>query len=106
MRCVKRVSGLDEAQPGDVSFLANPKYAKHVQSTRASAVIADQSLTSAPCAVIRSAHPYLTFAQAIAVLTPPALPGPGVSPLAAIAVLVALLARSRGARGARPRPRR
>ena len=72
---VRRVSGLDEAQPGDVSFLANPKYAKHVQSTRASAVIADQSLTSAPCAVIRSAHPYLTFAQAIAVLTPPALRG-------------------------------
>ena len=81
---VRRVTGLEDAQPGDVSFLSNRKYAKHVATTRASALIADQSVTSAPCPIIRSANPYLTFAQAIAVLSPPVLPAPGLSPLAAI----------------------
>ncbi len=81
---VRRVSGLEDAQPGDVSFLSNRKYLKHVAATRASALIADRSVTSAPCSIIRSDNPYLTFAQAIAVLAPPVLPGPGVSPLAAI----------------------
>lgn len=81
---VRRVSGLDDAQPGDVSFLSNRKYAKLVAATRASAVIADASVTAAPCAIIRSANPYLTFAQAIALLSPAQLPGPGVSPLASV----------------------
>jgi UDP-3-O-[3-hydroxymyristoyl] glucosamine N-acyltransferase len=81
---VRRVTGLEDAQAGDVTFLSNRKYAKHVASTRASALIADMSVTSAPCPIIRSKNPYLTFAQAIAVLSPAALPGPGVSPLAAI----------------------
>ena len=81
---VRRVCGLEDAQAGDISFLSNRKYAKHVASTRASAIIADRSLTSAPCPIIRSANPYLTFAQAIAVLTPASLPGPGISAQAAI----------------------
>lgn len=81
---VRRVCGLEEAQAGDISFLSNRKYARHVATTRASAIIADTSLGTAPCPIIRSANPYLTFAQAIAVLTPAALPGPGISALAAI----------------------
>ncbi len=81
---VRRVAGLQDAQPGDVTFLSNRKYTKLVPATRASAVIADASLASAPCAILRSANPYLSFAQAIAVLTPPALPAPGISPLASI----------------------
>jgi UDP-3-O-[3-hydroxymyristoyl] glucosamine N-acyltransferase len=81
---VRRVSGLEDAEPGDITFLSNTKYRKHVAATRATAVIADRSLASAPCSILRSANPYLTFAQAIAVLSPPAMPGPGVSPLAAI----------------------
>jgi len=81
---VRRVTGLEEAQPGDVTFLSNTKYAKHVSTTRASALIADRSVTSAPCPIIRSLHPYVTFAQAIAVLSPPSLPGPGVSALASV----------------------
>lgn len=81
---VRRVTGLEDAQPGDVSFLSNRKYARLVATTRASALIADKSVASAPCPIIRSTNPYLTFAQAIALLSPPVLPGPGVSPLASI----------------------
>jgi UDP-3-O-[3-hydroxymyristoyl] glucosamine N-acyltransferase len=81
---VTRVAALDRAGPGDVTFLANPKYAARLPGTRASAVIADASVTSAPCAILRTDAPYLAFARAVAVLTPPVPPPPGLSPLAAI----------------------
>ena len=71
---VRRVTGLDDAEPGDVSFLANPKYARHVTGTAASAVIAGRELATAPCPIIRSANPYLTFAHAVRLLNP--VPGP------------------------------
>lgn len=81
---VRRVAGLEDAEPGDVSFLSNRKYAKHVASTRASAIIVDAAVTSAPCALLRSPHPYVTFAQALAVLSPTPRPSAGIHPLAAV----------------------
>jgi UDP-3-O-[3-hydroxymyristoyl] glucosamine N-acyltransferase len=81
---VLRVAGLDDAQSGDVTFLANPKYASRLSSTQASAVIASDVVDDAPCAVLRTAQPYLAFARAVALLTPPSRPAAGISPLAAI----------------------
>lgn len=81
---VTRVAALDEAGPGDVTFLTHPKYADRLAATRASAVITDDRATGAPCAVLRSAQPYLAMARAVEALTPPARPAPGISPLAAI----------------------
>ncbi len=82
---VRRVAGLDDAQPGDVTFLHNPKYASKIAATRASALIADARVIHAPCAILRTAQPYLAFAAAVAALTPAPVPAPGVSPLASIA---------------------
>jgi UDP-3-O-[3-hydroxymyristoyl] glucosamine N-acyltransferase len=81
---VVRVAGLDDAGPGDVSFLANSRYTSHLATTRASAVIVDKTVTSAPCAMLRTTAPYLAFANAVALLTPPERPAPGFSSLAAI----------------------
>ena len=81
---VRRVAGLEDAGPGDVTFLANPKYASKLPATRATAVIADASAVAAPCAVLRTAQPYVAFARAVEILTPAARPAAGVSPLAAI----------------------
>lgn len=81
---VSRVAGLEEAGPGDVTFLANSKYVSKLAATRASAVIADESVADAPCAVLRTAQVYLAFAEAIAILTPPTRPAPGISPLASV----------------------
>ena len=81
---ITRVAGIEDAGPGDVTFLANPKYASKLAATRASAVIADDSVTSAPCAILRTPQPYLAFANAVAALSPsPAVP-PGISPLASV----------------------
>jgi UDP-3-O-[3-hydroxymyristoyl] glucosamine N-acyltransferase len=82
---VRRVASLDDAESGDVTFLHNPKYAPRVGTTRASAIIADDRLSDAPCAVLRTANPYLAFAEAVAVLTPPVRPPSGISALATVA---------------------
>jgi len=81
---VTRVAALDEAGPGDLTFLANSKYTARLASTRASAVLADDSVTGAPCPVLRTKHVYLALARAITVLTPAARPAPGISALAAV----------------------
>ncbi len=75
---IHRVAKIETAGPGDVTFLANPKYASALAATRASAVIADAAITVAPCAIIRSATPYLTFARAAQALSPERRPEPGV----------------------------
>ena len=82
---IHRVARIESAGPGDVTFLANPKYASALASTRASAVIAGPAVSSAPCAIIRSASPYLTFARAAGVLSPERRPDAGIHPLASIA---------------------
>ena len=81
---VVRVAGLDEAGPGDVTFLANPKYAPRLSATRASAVIVEPGVTKAPCARLITSRPYLAFAAAVGLLTPAMPPAPGISALASI----------------------
>jgi len=81
---IARVTGLEEAGPGDVSFLSNPKYAARLPHTRASAVIVDLTVESAPCALLRSGNPYLAMADAVELLMPQVRPSPGINPLAAV----------------------
>lgn len=81
---VTRVAAIDDAAPGDITFLSNLKYASQVPTTRATAIIADDSLASAPCAVLRTRDVYLTFARAVGLLTPPSRPLPGISPLSSV----------------------
>ena len=86
---IRRVAKIEDAGPGDLTFLANPKYASKLVSTRASAVIMNGEAASlqdvVPCAVIRSKSPYLTFARAAQVLSPDRRPAAGIHPLASIA---------------------
>src|SRR6188508_2131912 len=75
---IRRVAKIEDAGPGDLTFLANPKYASKLASTRASAVIMNGEGAHAPCAVIRSKAPYLTFARAAQVLSPDTPPAAGI----------------------------
>ena len=78
------VATLDDAGPGDLTFLANPKYASRVATTRASAIILADDAPPAPCAMLRSAHPYRAFAQALVVLGRNERPPAGVHPTAVV----------------------
>jgi UDP-3-O-[3-hydroxymyristoyl] glucosamine N-acyltransferase len=82
---VTRVAGIEQAGPGDLTFLANPKYAAALPGTRATAVIAADGVEGATCAVLRHANPYLAFAQAALALAPPWRPPTGVHPSAIVA---------------------
>lgn len=75
---ITRVNGLDDAGPGDITFLANPKFAGRVAATRASAIIADDHLASAPCPILRTPTPYVACASAVAILTPASPPPTGI----------------------------
>jgi UDP-3-O-[3-hydroxymyristoyl] glucosamine N-acyltransferase len=81
---VFRVAAIDDAGPGDLTFLSNRKYASLLPSTRASAAIVHDAVADAPCPTLRTRNPYVALANAIAVLTPPRQPAGGVSPLASI----------------------
>jgi UDP-3-O-[3-hydroxymyristoyl] glucosamine N-acyltransferase len=77
-------AGLEHAGPGQLTFFGNPKLKTLLDATRASAVIAPTDAPAIPQAVLRSAHPYLTFARALTIFYPRPRPAPGVSPYALI----------------------
>jgi UDP-3-O-[3-hydroxymyristoyl] glucosamine N-acyltransferase len=82
---ILRVTGLQDAGAGDLTFFTNSKYAADLKRTRASAVIAGPDVNGAPCAVLRTAHPYLAFANAVALFADPWTPPSGVHRLADVA---------------------
>lgn len=80
---IRRVAGIEDAGPGDLTFVANPRYAPRLATTRASAVILSPELaTPLPC--LLSDNPYLTYARAVALLHPLPRPEPGVHPSAQV----------------------
>jgi UDP-3-O-[3-hydroxymyristoyl] glucosamine N-acyltransferase len=82
---ILRVAGIQDAEPGDVTFLANAKYERTLRVTRASAVILREDAPAAPCAMLRTRDPYLAFARAVGLFAPSWRPAPGVHALAAAA---------------------
>jgi UDP-3-O-[3-hydroxymyristoyl] glucosamine N-acyltransferase len=79
------VAAIQHAGPGEVTFLANPKYASALATTRAAAVIARGDVTAASSAMLRTEDPYLAFARAVDLFAPAWRPPPGIHPLTAIA---------------------
>jgi len=59
------VAGIKDAGPGQLTFVANPKYAGAARTTKASAVIVTEEFPAVPMALLRSKNPYLAFAHAL-----------------------------------------
>jgi UDP-3-O-[3-hydroxymyristoyl] glucosamine N-acyltransferase len=74
---IRGVAGLDEAGPGELSFLANPRYVEKLRTTRAAAVVVAPGHETALASLV-SDNPYLTFARAVGLLRPEAPPAAGV----------------------------
>ena len=72
------VAGIEEAGPQQITFIANPKYASAVKTTKASAVIVSDDFPAAPLTTLRSSNPYLTFARALALFYQPPRYAPGI----------------------------
>lgn len=76
---VDHVATLEHASLAAVSFLANPKYRRHLQSTRAGLVILDaRSADQCPAPVLIAGNPYATYARVAQLLHPPRTAAPGV----------------------------
>ena len=82
---ITRVAAIEAAGPGDVTFFVNPRYKAALRTTRASAVILGEQAPAAACAMLRTAQPYLAFAEALRLFAPDERPAPGVHPSAWIA---------------------
>jgi UDP-3-O-[3-hydroxymyristoyl] glucosamine N-acyltransferase len=77
------VAGIEEAGPGDLTFVANRRYVAHLARTKATAVVLAPG-QEAPLPCLLSDEPYLTFARAVALLHPSERPAPGVDPSARV----------------------
>ena len=78
------VAGIEEAAAGQITFLANPKYAAAAKTTKASAVILGEDFPAIPAAMLRSKNPYLAFARCVELFYQPATYAPGVHPTAVV----------------------
>jgi UDP-3-O-[3-hydroxymyristoyl] glucosamine N-acyltransferase len=78
------VATIEKAARGEITFLANMKYAPKLKSTRASAIIAGEPVKEIP-ATLMSANPYYDFARTLALFYQPPKPAPGIHSTACIA---------------------
>jgi UDP-3-O-[3-hydroxymyristoyl] glucosamine N-acyltransferase len=78
------VTGIDDAGPSHITFVANPKYAGAARTTRAAAVIVAEDFPALPGAMLRAKNPYLSFAHAIELFYQPPKYAPGVHPTAVV----------------------
>lgn len=84
---VERVAGIRDAEAGEISFVANPKYAHAASETRATAVIVEPSWAHpCPASLIRAANPEQAFSRVAEWFAPPPVTfEPGIHPSAVVA---------------------
>ena len=90
---INSASPIEDAAPGSISFVDNPRYVRFLESTRAAAVICNEKIAGrAPAGSVLLIHdePYRAYAKALSILFPSAArPEPvtgetGISPAAHI----------------------
>ena len=78
-------AGLDEANEGHITFLANPKYTPRVNTTSASAIyLAEDVKTEKDISILRVKDPYLAYTRALRIFYPEKSPAPFIHPTAVI----------------------
>jgi len=78
------VAGIEQAGPGQLTFVANPKYLSAAKTTKAAAVIVSPDFPAGSRTVLRSKNPYLAFARALELFHPPLVYEPEIHSTAAI----------------------
>jgi len=78
------VAGIEEAGPEHVTFVANPRYSALAKTTKAGAVIVAPDFPEIAAATLRTANPYLAFANAVRLFYQEPAYAPGIHPTAVI----------------------
>src|SRR3979490_2927156 len=87
---IRGVAGIEHAEAGQITFLANRRYFPLLKTTRASAVLIEDGISldrgagSPSIAALRTPNPYLAFAHAIELFYQPPRYEPGIHPTAII----------------------
>ncbi len=82
---ITSAAGLDEAQAGHVTFLANPRYTPRVQTTRATAIYLGAGVEAGrEIAILRVPDPYLAYTRALRLFHPESTFEPFIHPAAVI----------------------
>lgn len=81
---ISRIGTLEQAGPGDLAFLANPRYRHQLATTRASAVIMAPPVFAGLAAAILTPQPYLYYARVAQWLSPPLVAAAGIHPSAVV----------------------
>ncbi len=87
---IEGVSGIKDAGPGEITFVANPKYLPMLSSTRASAVIVAHDVPPCDKNLIRAEHPYMAFTQVLKLFAVDAPVPKGINPNSVMGKNVAL----------------
>lgn len=80
------LNGIEQAGPGELTFVSNPKYAGEARTTRASAVIVGEDFPAIPAAMLRAKDAYLSFARALELFHKPARYSAGIHATAVVHV--------------------
>ena len=83
---IRGLNGIEQAEPGELTFVSNPKYSAAARTTRASAVIVGEDFPAIPAAMLRSKDPYLSFARALELFHAPLRYAPGIHATAVVHV--------------------
>ncbi len=76
---IHALAPLDKAGPGEISFLANKRYAKAVNSSTMAALITDRVLERSDITYLVCPNPYLAFAKVLTYLHVPKTEPQGIS---------------------------
>ncbi len=78
------VSGIEDAAPGQITFIANAKYAAAAKTTQASAIIVGEKFPYPGRPVLRTRNPQFAYARTIELFFKPPQYAPGIHPTAVI----------------------
>jgi UDP-3-O-[3-hydroxymyristoyl] glucosamine N-acyltransferase len=81
---ITAVAAIEQALPGQLTFVSNPKYNAAARTTQASAVIVSEAFPAISTGMLRSQNPYLAWAKAIELFYHPPAYAPGIHPTAVV----------------------
>lgn len=81
---IRRIAGIEEAGPGDLTFVSNRKYVRHIKNTKAEAIILSEDVPPVAIPSLRTGDPYLAFAHALEIFHKPIRQERGIHPTAVI----------------------
>ena len=84
-RVITGVQPLESAAPGDLSFLAHPRYRPQLESCMAGGVLVGPGVEMPDRSLVVVDRPYVALAKVMAFFHPPRRPPSGVSPRASVA---------------------